>query len=123
MVAGLDESIKHIAHFSFTESDNAYLRTSVPALSKCDAEFFRWLSQLNTSEISIRALPEGTLYLTTVPLIILQLLETTLLTLVTYPTLLATNTARMVRAAQRTAMPQTAVLFRICVASCTRARW
>ena len=105
--AGLDECIKHIAHFSFTESDIAYLRTSVPALSKCDADFFLWLSQLDTSEVSVRALPEGTLCYPKVPLIIVEgplaianLLETTLLTLVNYPTLLATNAARMVRAAQ-----------------------
>ncbi|GAX21983.1 nicotinate phosphoribosyltransferase [Fistulifera solaris] len=106
--AGLDECIKHIAHFSFSESDIAYLRTSVPALSKCDAEFFVWLAQLDTSEVSVRALPEGTLCYGKLPLIIIeaplaigQLLETTLLTLVNYPTLLTTNAARMVRAAQR----------------------
>lgn len=106
--AGLDECIKHIAHFSFTESDIAYLQTSVPVLSKCDPAFFQWLAQLDTSKVTIRALPEGTLCFPTIPLIIVeaplaigQLLETTLLALVNYPTLLATNAARMVRAAQR----------------------
>lgn len=106
--AGLDECIKHMAHFSFTESDIEYLQTSVPVLSKCNPAFFHWLAELDASQVTLRALPEGTLCFPTVPLMILegplavcQLLETTLLALVNYPTLLATNAARMVRAAER----------------------
>jgi nicotinate phosphoribosyltransferase len=104
--AGLDECLKHLAHFKFTESDVNYLKT-VPALQHCDSLFFDWLLQLDTSEVKIRSMRDGQVAFPRVPLIVVeaplvigQLLETTLLTLVNYPSLIATNAARMVRAAR-----------------------
>ena len=109
--AGLDECIKYITHFSFSAHDITYLK-SIPSLQHCDDAFFDWLGQLNTKQnaggpVRIYAIKDGTVAFPRVPLIVVeaplalgQLLETTLLTLVNYPSLLATNAARMVRAAQ-----------------------
>lgn len=103
--AGLDECLKHLQHFRFSESDIAYLQT-VPALQHCDPAFFEWLATLDTSEVQVRAMQDGQVVFPRVPLLVItaplaigQLLETTLLTLVNYPSLIATNAARMVRAA------------------------
>jgi len=105
--AGLDECLKYIAHLHFSASDIEYLRTGVPALSRCDAGFFEWLSNLDASQVTVRAMADGTVCFPREPLIIIeaplavgQLLETTLLTLVNYPSLVATNAARMVLAAK-----------------------
>jgi len=103
--AGLDECLKHLASYKFSESDIAYLKT-VPALQHCESAFFDWLLNMNTSQVTVRAIPEGSVVFPRVPLMIIegplaicQLLETTLLTLVNYPSLLTTNAARMVIAA------------------------
>ena len=100
--AGLDECLKHISSFSFSESDIAYLKQS-PALAHCEEGYFEYLQNLTTQALTVRALPEGTICFPRVPLLILkgplgigQLLETTLLNLVNFPSLLATNAARMV---------------------------
>jgi nicotinate phosphoribosyltransferase len=104
--AGLDECLKHLAHFKFTDSDVDYLKT-VPALQHCDPAFFEWLLKLDTSQVKVRSMRDGQVAFPRVPLIVVeaplaigQLVETTLLTLVNYPSLIATNAARMVRAAR-----------------------
>lgn len=103
--AGLDECLKHLDSFKFSESDINYLKT-VPALQQCDSAFFDWLLKLDTSQVRLRAIPEGTVVFPRVPLIVVeaplamgQLLETTLLTLINFPSLIATNAVRMVLAA------------------------
>jgi nicotinate phosphoribosyltransferase len=104
--AGLEECLKYIYHFRFTKSDVEYLQ-STPAMQHCEPAFFDWLLQLDTSQVRVYAMKDGTVAFPRVPLIIVeaplvigQLLETTLLTLVNYPSLLVTNAARMVRAAE-----------------------
>jgi nicotinate phosphoribosyltransferase len=104
--AGLDECLKFLTHFSFLPSDIAYLQ-SLPALADCDPAFFAWLLTLNARDVQVWAVRDGTVVFPRIPLLqiqaplgIAQLIETTLLTLVNYPTLLTTNAARMVRAAQ-----------------------
>jgi len=57
--AGLDECLKHLVSFKFSDSDISYLKT-VPALSHCDAAFFDWMLDLDTSEVIVRAIPDGT---------------------------------------------------------------
>ena len=103
---GLDECLKYVSNFAFSEDDINYLK-SAPALSQCDPAFFdEYLKNLTCEGVTIRALQEGTVAFPKVPLIIVegplgigQLLETTLLTLVNFPSLIATNDSRMVRAA------------------------
>lgn len=99
--AGLDQVIRFIRNFGFTADDIAYLR-SLPALAGADSGFFEYLAQLDCSQVVVSALPEGTICFPRVtlitvsgPLIVGQLLETTLLNLVNFPSLIATNAARM----------------------------
>lgn len=105
---GLDEVIKFLYHYKFTEDDIYFLKYNVPSFQYCDHEFFNWLLSLNTKDVTIHALPDGSIAFPRVPLItiigplgICQLLETTILTLVNYPSLVATNAARMVIAASK----------------------
>jgi nicotinate phosphoribosyltransferase len=99
---GLDECLKHIASFKFSQQDIEYLK-STPALAHCDDGYFEYLRNLDTSQLTVKALQEGTIVFPRIPLLIIeaplglgQLLETTLLNLVNYPSLIATNAARMV---------------------------
>mmetsp|Transcript_1822 Transcript_1822/g.2636 ORF Transcript_1822/g.2636 Transcript_1822/m.2636 type:complete len:592 (+) Transcript_1822:105-1880(+) len=103
---GIDQVIPFVHHFKFTESDISYLK-STPGLQHCEEEFFTYLSNLDCSEVQLQALDQGCIAFPRVPLIVVsgplvvcQLLETTLLNLVNFPSLLATNAARMVVAAR-----------------------
>jgi nicotinate phosphoribosyltransferase len=103
---GLDEVLKFVSNFKFSASDVAYLQ-STPSLSKCEPDFWKYLLELDCSQVELQSLKEGTLCFPRVPLIVVrgplgitQLLETTLLTLVNYPSLVATNAARMVVASR-----------------------
>lgn len=101
--------MKYIQTFSFSDQDIAYLK-STPVLCNCEDGYFdylRSLSTVNTQTFQVRALREGTIVFPRIPMIIIegplglgQLLETTLLNLVNFPSLLATNAARMVLAAK-----------------------
>lgn len=105
ILAGLDECLKFLASFKYTDDDIQYLQ-SIPSLGHCDPAFFDWLLRVDMSHVKIRAIQEGTVVFPRVPLLIIeaplaigQLLETTLLTLINYPSLIATNASRMVLAA------------------------
>lgn len=72
-----------------------------PPLADCEPEFYEWLEKVNCSQLKIYAIPEGTLVFPRVPLIrvdgplaIGQLIETTALNLINFPSLAATNGAR-----------------------------
>jgi nicotinate phosphoribosyltransferase len=87
--AGLDECLKYIEDFRFTESDLDYLKEVMPAGT--EAEFFDYLRNMNMKDLKVYALREGSLAFPRVPLMrlegplpIVQLLETTLLVLVNY---------------------------------------
>jgi nicotinate phosphoribosyltransferase len=110
---GLEECLKYLTHFRFAPDDVDYLRRRVPNFAHAEDEFWQYLLSIDTSRITVRAIPEGRLAFPRVPLIVVQgplvvaqLLETTLLTLVNYPCLVATNAARMVRAAQAKSIRQ-----------------
>lgn len=111
---GLDEVVKFLYHYQFTVDDIEYLKYNVPSFQYCDNAFFQWLLSLNTKDVVVHALPDGTIAFPRVPLItiegplgICQLLETTVLTLVNYPSLVATNAARMVIAASKSSSSST----------------
>lgn len=100
--AGLEEVCKHLHHFRFSEDDIEYLRNN-PTFQHCEPEFFDdYLKNLDCHDIKVYAMKEGTVVFPREallgvegPLALVQLLETTLLTLVNYPSLVATNAARM----------------------------
>lgn len=105
--AGLDEVLKYLANFRFSESDIEYLRNTAQ-LGHCEDAFFDdYLATLDCSEVVVHAMKEGSMVFPRVPLITVtaplgigNLIETTLLTLVNYPSLVATNACRMVIAAR-----------------------
>mmetsp|Transcript_29861 Transcript_29861/g.39255 ORF Transcript_29861/g.39255 Transcript_29861/m.39255 type:complete len:574 (+) Transcript_29861:153-1874(+) len=97
--AGLTEVLKFVGNFKITDSQLQYLREQ---LKDCEEEFFDYLANLDCSEVQIHALKEGTVCFPREPLIrvsgplgICQLVETTLLTLVGFPSLVATQACRM----------------------------
>ena len=97
--AGLTECLIFLENFKYSETDIAYLRTILP--TNVEEEFYTYLENLTPKDITFNALPEGTVAFPRIPLIrvegpliIAQLLETTLLTLVNFASLVATNAAR-----------------------------
>ncbi|MDE3056742.1 MAG: nicotinate phosphoribosyltransferase [Bacteroidota bacterium] len=101
--AGLEEAVNYVRNFHLTENDIEYIRSVLP---NADEEFFIWLKSADCSRIKIFSPKEGTIVFPMIPLLrvegplgIAQLLETTLLNLINYPSLVATNAARMKLAA------------------------
>ncbi|CAF3744477.1 unnamed protein product [Adineta steineri] len=99
LFAGLEECLKFINNYKFQSTDIDYLRTTLP--NYIEKEFYDYLSALNMNDIKIYAVPEGSVVFPRLPLLRIegpilkgQLLETTLLTLVNYASLVATNAAR-----------------------------
>ncbi|CAK1540100.1 unnamed protein product [Leptosia nina] len=97
--AGLEECLKFLQNFHYSDSDIKYLRETLP--TTIEPEFFDYLKDLTCKDITLSAIEEGSVVFPRVPLlrvegplIIAQLLETTLLTLVNFASLMATNAAR-----------------------------
>ncbi|XP_071442071.1 nicotinate phosphoribosyltransferase isoform X2 [Hetaerina americana] len=97
--AGLEECLKFLQKFHYSDSDIEYLKQTLPPT--IEQEFFEFLRQLTAKDITVYAIEEGSVVFPRVPLlrvdgplIIVQLIETTLLTLVNYASLMATNAAR-----------------------------
>lgn len=97
--AGLEECLKFLQNFHYSDSDISYLKQTLP--SSIEEEFFVFLRHLTVNDVTVYAIEEGSVVFPRVPLmriegplIIVQLLETTLLTLVNYASLMATNAAR-----------------------------
>jgi len=99
LFGGLDEVLQFLKDFKFIESDIAYVKSVLPG---ADPEFFKYLENLNTSELTVESLKPGTVCFPRVPLLtvsgplpVVQLIETTLLNLTNFASLVATNAARM----------------------------
>ncbi|XP_059618872.1 nicotinate phosphoribosyltransferase isoform X1 [Phlebotomus argentipes] len=97
--AGLEECLKFLENFHYSDGDIEYLRQTLP--DGIEDEFFEYLSHLTAKDVIMYAIEEGSVVFPRVPLIkvegpliVVQLLETTLLTLVNYASLMATNAAR-----------------------------
>ncbi|KAL7141405.1 hypothetical protein ABFS83_08G050800 [Erythranthe nasuta] len=97
--AGLDECIKLIANFKFTEDEIAFIQASLPP--SCEIGFYNYLRGIDCSDVEIHAISEGFVVFPKIPLMrvegpvaVVQLLETPLLNLVNYASLVATNAAR-----------------------------
>jgi nicotinate phosphoribosyltransferase len=103
--AGLGEVMRFLRTFRLTSDDIDYLRNGrhgmPPPLRGCSPAFFEWLSSIDCSQVRIHAIKEGTIVFPRIPLLrvegplaVCQLLETTLLNLVNYASLVATNATR-----------------------------
>src|SRR3990167_10766853 len=108
VMAGLATVIELLQDWRFTEEDANYLqRLRAPNGSPLfSAEFLDYLKELRFS-CDIDAIPEGTLIFPHEPLLRVkgpllqgQLLESTLLNIVNFQTLIATKTARVCQAAK-----------------------
>jgi len=96
---GLDEVLRFIANYKFAPEDLERLRTILGG--RCEEAFFDYLGALDMSKLKVYAIPEGTVVFPRVPLLrlegpvgVVQLLETTILNLVNYASLVTTNAAR-----------------------------
>ncbi|XP_047323964.1 nicotinate phosphoribosyltransferase 2-like [Impatiens glandulifera] len=97
--AGLEECIRFIANFKFTEEEVAFVRESLP--STCEDGFYDYLRGIDCSDVEVYSVPEGSVVFPKVPLMrvegaiaVVQLLETPFLNLVNYASLVSTNAAR-----------------------------
>ena len=96
--AGLEEKLRLFENFHFTDDHIAYLKEQMP---QCERGFFDWLKSVDCSKMKIYALKEGTISFPRVPLMrvegpiaVGQVLETPILTLTNYPSLMTTNAAK-----------------------------
>jgi nicotinate phosphoribosyltransferase len=108
IAAGLESALEMIAEFKFLPSDLEYLATltGVDGSPLFGQDFLAYLSRIEL-EVDVDAMPEGSLAFASEPLLRVrgpllqcQLLETTLLNLVNFQTLIATKAARVVAAAR-----------------------
>nr|XP_018906224.1 PREDICTED: nicotinate phosphoribosyltransferase isoform X1 [Bemisia tabaci] len=104
--AGLEECLRFLENFHYSDSDIEYLKATLP--KSTEEEFYVFLQSLTTESVTLYAIEEGSVVFPRVPLIrvegpliIVQLLETTFLTLVNFASLMATNAARYRLAAGR----------------------
>ncbi|KAL6551731.1 Nicotinate phosphoribosyltransferase 2 [Orobanche gracilis] len=97
--AGLEECIRLIANFRFTEDEIAFIKASLPP--SCEIGFYDYLRGIDCFDVEIHAISEGYVVFPKIPLMriegpvaVVQLLETPLVNLVNYASLVATNAAR-----------------------------
>jgi nicotinate phosphoribosyltransferase len=96
---GLDECIQLLAHYRYSTEDIQYIRTLLPWARE---EFFsQFLPSVDCSNVHVFAREDGSVALPSLPLLrvegplaVTQLLESTLLNLVNYASLVATNAAQ-----------------------------
>lgn len=109
IAAGLEAVIDYLKHFQFTKEDLEYLATLHGADGRplFEDAFFEYLANMRFS-CDIDAVPEGNIVFPYEPLIRVQgpliqcqLLESPLLNLINFPTLIATKAARICIAAEK----------------------
>ncbi|MFW6067804.1 MAG: nicotinate phosphoribosyltransferase [Myxococcota bacterium] len=107
VTAGLPDALDHVAHLAFDRADLTYLAglTARDGSSLFEPDFLEHLASLRL-EVDIDAVPEGTVMFpnepvmrVTGPILHCQLLETPLLNLINFPSLIATKAARVCDAA------------------------
>lgn len=107
IAAGLEDAVRYLAGFRFTESDIAYLAELTGADGKplFTLDFLKYLGALRLS-LDVHAIPEGTVVFPHEPLMRVQgpilqaqLIETALLNFLNFQTLVATKAARVCLAA------------------------
>ncbi|XP_028299694.1 nicotinate phosphoribosyltransferase [Gouania willdenowi] len=97
--AGLTDCLLFLRGFRYTDQDVDFLRSVMPPST--DPSFFQFLRGLDCSGVTLRSVPEGSVVFARVPLMevagplaVVQLLETSLLCLVNYASLVCSNAAR-----------------------------
>jgi nicotinate phosphoribosyltransferase len=105
IAAGLEQVLHYLTHLHFTDDQANWLRRQ-PPFAKVPVKFFDYLRELRFTG-NAWALPEGTVFFPTEPilritadLIQAQLVETYVLACLSMPTLVACKAARIVSAAQ-----------------------
>lgn len=113
---GLEECLKYIEYFDFSDDDIKYL-SGLEDYAHIEDEFWVYLKNLDTKCIKLFSIQEGSVCFPSLPLVrvegplgLLQLIETTLLNLINYPSLVATNAARYRLAANSGTMPNCRLL-------------
>ncbi len=108
IAAGLETFLEFVEAFHFTADDIEYLRSiqGNDGHALFEEDFLRYLSELKL-DIDVDAIPEGTVVMPHEPLVRIrgsilqaQLLETALLNIINFQTLIATKSARVCRAAR-----------------------
>lgn len=108
VAAGLEHAVDYVLHHRFAADDLAYLATQKGTDGKplFEAGFLDWLSGLRL-DVDVDAMPEGTpvfphepILRVRGPVVPCMLLETPLLNMVNFQTLIATKAARVVEAAR-----------------------
>mmetsp|Transcript_37355 Transcript_37355/g.33494 ORF Transcript_37355/g.33494 Transcript_37355/m.33494 type:complete len:320 (+) Transcript_37355:24-983(+) len=96
---GLGSLISFIQNFKISEEDIEFLRSD---LGFPDPKFYEYLKGLDGSNLKIYAMNEGEVVFPNEPLVrlegplaLIQIIETTVLNLLNFPTLIATNARRM----------------------------
>lgn len=97
--AGIEEVIKYVKALKFRPEHIAYLKTQLP---NAPQEYFDWLATVDTSKVKVFGIKDGRLVFPREPLVrlegplpILQLMETPILNLINFASLVCTNGARM----------------------------
>jgi nicotinate phosphoribosyltransferase len=112
IAAGLEPALDFVRSFRFTQDDIAFLATLTgnDGQPLFEPDFLNYLCDLNLS-LDIDAIPEGTVVFPHEPLLRVrgpilqgQLLETALLNIINFQSLIATKAARIVMAAQSDAV-------------------
>jgi nicotinate phosphoribosyltransferase len=105
ITAGLEQALEYLAELRFTSEQIAYLREH-PAFKHVSREFFDYLAEFRFTG-DVWAMPEGTalfgmepLLRVTAPIIEAQIVETFLLSTINFQTMIASKTARVVKAAE-----------------------
>lgn len=96
--AGLEDVLRFLNIFRFSKEDISALKKKFP---RWDDRFWDYLATIDASQIKVYAIQEGTVVFPRVPLLrvegplgVCQLLETTLLVLINFASLITTNAAR-----------------------------
>ncbi|HUI41185.1 MAG TPA: nicotinate phosphoribosyltransferase [Terriglobia bacterium] len=104
VAAGLDSALGYLEHLRFTDNDVSFLR-GLPAFANVSGEFFDYLRGFRFSG-EVHAVPEGTLIFggepilqITAPILEAQIVETYLLSVINFETLIASKAARVVSVA------------------------
>ena len=105
IAAGLEQIIYYLKNLRFTNNHLKYLK-SIPIFKNVSKGFFEYLLNFRFSG-DLLAVPEGTVFFAnepilriTAPLIEAQIIETYLLSMINYQTLIASKGARVVQAAK-----------------------